>query len=319
MNSPKFKRNKHTKKIQSDNWIKILFNEDFLPIFDYYPEKIRWDIYFNCCLNSIHFLKKFGKDEQIKNLMNGPDFYLYHPHLDHYIEKHLDEVRNYSEKHLCGIKHHLSSKLIYIPFLRKYPEFIDYEIICNLETNEIIDILEKNKDKISWTNISKNPCLIDFLLENIDKINWLYFMLNTHPKAIQIIEQNPEKINWNYLSANRSAVHLLKKNEKIIDDQNIRDMMIMYNDNVFSVMNIQNKIFYDYNNEDYENKNEIIDKEIMIELKIERFHYMRNLNYEDFYLNEYAIFYFMDIDYELMKKTFENFSSELKNKVKLLE
>lgn len=33
-------------------------------------------------------------------------------------------------------------------------------------------ILNENKDKINWKNLSKNPYAIEILKDNIDKINW---------------------------------------------------------------------------------------------------------------------------------------------------
>ena len=87
-----------------------------------------------------------------------------------------------------------------------------------------IPILEKNQDKIDWSQLSYNPNAINLLEKNIDKIDWDY--LSKNPNAIRLLEKNPNKINWRELTKNPNAIHILEKNINKIDLNNL-----VYNDN----------------------------------------------------------------------------------------
>ena len=61
-------------------------------------------------------------------------------------------------------------------------------------------LLEKNQDKIDWTNLSMNPSAIHLLEKNQDKINWKFLSSNTSKRAMQLLEKNQDKISWKDLS-----------------------------------------------------------------------------------------------------------------------
>jgi hypothetical protein len=63
--------------------------------------------------------------------------------------------------------------------------------------------------------LSRNPNAIHLLEKNIDKIDWSELSLN--PNAIHLLEKNIDKIDWKYLSLNPGAIHILKKNIDKID------------------------------------------------------------------------------------------------------
>jgi hypothetical protein len=77
--------------------------------------------------------------------------------------------------------------------------------------------LEKNQDKIHWTQLSGNPSAITLLEKNQDKIDWYY--LSRNPSAITLLENNQDKIDWVLLSSNPSAraIALLEKNQDKIN------------------------------------------------------------------------------------------------------
>ena len=47
--------------------------------------------------------------------------------------------------------------------------------------------------------------MIELLQKNQDKINW--FWLSENPNAIHLLEQNQDKINWDELSSNPSIFY----------------------------------------------------------------------------------------------------------------
>jgi hypothetical protein len=57
-----------------------------------------------------------------------------------------------------------------------------------------IPILEKNMDKIYWTQLSANPNAIHILEQHLDKVN--YEWLSKNPNAIHIFEKNTNKVFW---------------------------------------------------------------------------------------------------------------------------
>ena len=83
-----------------------------------------------------------------------------------------------------------------------------------------IKILENNKNKIDWFNISKNSNAIHLIEDrveyekqfNIDEYDYLTFgckllswcEISSNPNAIELLKNNQDKIDWHLLSANPS-------------------------------------------------------------------------------------------------------------------
>ena len=93
---------------------------------------------------------------------------------------------------------------------------IKYNKICwgTLSANpnkDIINLLEKNKDKIVWEVLSGNPNAIDLLTKNKDEIVWE--VLSGNPNAIDLLTKNKDEIVWEVLSGNPNAIDLLTKNK----------------------------------------------------------------------------------------------------------
>lgn len=113
------------------------------------------------------------------------------------------------------------------------------EIWFSISKNpSLINIIERNLDKIDWYSLSENSNAIKLLEKNIDKIDWYQIALN--PNAIDIIEQNLDKIDWSILSKNENAIDLLKSNPHKIDWQSISQ-----NDNAISLL-MENPINIDW-------------------------------------------------------------------------
>jgi hypothetical protein len=68
---------------------------------------------------------------------------------------------------------------------------------CN---RNAIHLLEKNLDKVDWSQLSRNPNAIHLLEKNLDKVDWS--QLSRNPNAIHLLEQNLDKVEWNWLSTN---------------------------------------------------------------------------------------------------------------------
>jgi hypothetical protein len=74
-----------------------------------------------------------------------------------------------------------------------------------------------DKDKLDWSELSKNPNALKMLEENEDKIDW--YKLLENPTVIQLIENEINKnndkslnpFNKYTLSTNSNAIHLLQK------------------------------------------------------------------------------------------------------------
>ena len=80
----------------------------------------------------------------------------------------------------------------------------------------IINIsLEKNLDKIYWSNLSSNENAIHLLENNLNRIDWYY--LSENKNAIHILEKNLDKVDWNILSSNENAIHILENNLDKVD------------------------------------------------------------------------------------------------------
>ena len=95
-----------------------------------------------------------------------------------------------------------------IKIIEKNPDSISW---MQLSMNTAaIHLLEKNLEKISWNGLSANPAAIHILEKNLERISWSG--LSENPAAIHLLEKNPDKIYWPYLSANPAAIHLLEKN-----------------------------------------------------------------------------------------------------------
>lgn len=78
-----------------------------------------------------------------------------------------------------------------------------------------INILEQNRDKINWSNLSSNPAAIHILQRNMNKIDWNN--LSSNPSAMHILQKNMDKVHWTRLTQNPSAMYILK-DEKYQDN-----------------------------------------------------------------------------------------------------
>ena len=60
-----------------------------------------------------------------------------------------------------------------------------------------------DKDKLDWTQLSKNVNAIQMLKEKPLQIDWT--QLSKNAEAITLLKENPLKINWHGLSLNQCA------------------------------------------------------------------------------------------------------------------
>lgn len=83
------------------------------------------------------------------------------------------------------------------------------------ESNMSDDAYKKEKNKIAWITVAKNPYLLDIFKENMDKIRWDY--LSSNSMAINILLANKSRIDFDGLSENTStrAIKYLSKPENL--------------------------------------------------------------------------------------------------------
>lgn len=113
----------------------------------------------------------------------------------------------------------ISSHCEDINFLRKNKDKIDYSEVCkNPSIKYIIDLLEEHLDELNWDELSKNPYAYTLLKKYPHNINWRILCQNTSKEVIEMIEKYYIKfIHWLPLSSNPSAIDLLKKYPNMID------------------------------------------------------------------------------------------------------
>jgi len=163
-----------------------------------------------------------------------------------------------------------------VNFLRNNPQYINYEMLCEVEHGiKIIDEIIKNNKirtiELDWDRLSEN-CYAMHILTNpkyFQFINWCHILYNKNaaelvknnlhevsskwyticeqPHLIDLIEQNMDKINWQALSHNYNAIHILEKNiNKIHVDG------LCFNKNGF---NLLLKLHHNFNNNKWYDKN----------------------------------------------------------------
>jgi len=86
-------------------------------------------------------------------------------------------------------------------------------------------LLEKNQNKIDWVLVCpSNPNGTPLLERNTDKINWSEFSRN--PDAIPVLAKHPEKIDWYWLSENPSIFTIdylaMKENHRDLKEELIQ-------------------------------------------------------------------------------------------------
>ena len=119
-----------------------------------------------------------------------------------------------------------------IDFLKKNPEYINYDELSKNINPDAIEILQKNPSKINWSNLSLNPAAIELLRNNKNKIDWNKLSLNKNIISFLYDNDNDdddnddddddiEKLNWDNLSKNSGAISLLGKYPRYINWSNM--------------------------------------------------------------------------------------------------
>jgi hypothetical protein len=111
-----------------------------------------------------------------------------------------------------------------IDFLKKYPEYINYDELSKNINPDAIDILLKNPSKINWSNLSLNPAAIELLRKNKNKIDWDKLSLNKNIISFlshDDIDNDIDKLNWDNLSKNGESITLLREYPRYINWTNM--------------------------------------------------------------------------------------------------
>lgn len=106
-----------------------------------------------------------------------------------------------------------------IDFLRKNKNKIDYsQLSKNPNVNYITDLMEEHIDELDWDELSKNPSAYKILSKYPEFINWWYLCQNTSMEVMNMLETlYMDRVQWLPLSANPSAIGILKKNLSKVD------------------------------------------------------------------------------------------------------
>ena len=211
----------------STSWYLLAQNPDAISIIRKYPNKIDWNA-ISKNSNAIDIIQKKWEEEKILIKTKHP-IYTYLK-LHHIVSWDLlsgntgafDLLREkiQMEKDMPPDEYKLLS----------YKERIDWESLSG--NPETVELLEENRDKIVWQNLSNNsnPKAIQLLKERIEyekrlkrryrlklsnKIDWA--SLSSNPNAIEILAANKKKINWSSLSNNPNAIDILEANQNKIN------------------------------------------------------------------------------------------------------
>jgi hypothetical protein len=122
-----------------------------------------------------------------------------------------------------------------LPILTRYPEVIDWDIICQFEwclplideyplmVGQAIIVLcesewalpwivrhEQMLDSNEWFILSTQHWALELLERNVEHINWT--LLSSQEWAIDLIRKYPDCIDWNAISINAEALDLIRDN-----------------------------------------------------------------------------------------------------------
>ena len=211
----------------STSWYLLARNPDAISIIRKYPNKIDWNA-ISKNSNAIDILRKKWEEEKILIKTKHP-IYTYLK-LHHIVSWDLLSG-NTGALDLLREKIQMEKDMPPDEYkLLSYKERIDWESLSG--NPETVELLEENRDKIVWQNLSNNsnPKAIQLLKERVEyekrlkrryrlklsnKINWT--LLSSNPNAIEILAANKKKINWSSLSRNPNAMNLLEANQEKIN------------------------------------------------------------------------------------------------------
>ena len=211
----------------STSWYLLARNPDAISIIRKYPNKIEWNA-ISKNSNAIDILRKKWEEEKILIKTKHP-IYTYLK-LHHIVSWDLLSG-NTGALDLLREKIQMEKDMPPDEYkLLSYKERIDWESLSG--NPETVELLEENRDKIVWQNLSNNsnPKAIQLLKEHIEyekrlkrryrlklsnKIDWA--LLSSNPNAIEILAANKKKINWSSLSSNPNAIDILEANQDKIN------------------------------------------------------------------------------------------------------
>ena len=211
----------------STSWYLLARNPDAISIIRKYPNKIDWNA-ISKNSNAIDILRKKWEEEKILIKTKHP-IYTYLK-LHHIVSWDLLSG-NTGAFDLLSEKIQMEKDMPPDEYkLLSYKERIDWESLSG--NPETVELLEENRDKIVWQNLSNNsnPKAIQLLKERVEyekrlkrryrlklsnKIDWT--LLSSNPNAIEILAANKKKINWSSLSNNPNAIDILEANQEKIN------------------------------------------------------------------------------------------------------
>lgn len=89
-----------------------------------------------------------------------------------------------------------------------------YDEICEMDDDNVIDVLNNHLSLVNWSYLSANPNnkAVDILMNNLDKVDFKQFNRNYNPRVVEYLKNNPKKIDWVFISENKNAIELIMNN-----------------------------------------------------------------------------------------------------------
>lgn len=101
-----------------------------------------------------------------------------------------------------------------IDSINEYELGYKYNEICEMDDDNVIEVLKNHLNLINWSYLSANPNnkAVDILMDNLNKVDFKQFSRNYNPRVVEYLKNNPEKIDWIFISENRNAVDIIMNN-----------------------------------------------------------------------------------------------------------
>jgi len=188
--------------------------------------------------NAIHIIEKriqydnYGYINHNKNavnfLRNNPQYIDYNILCgeEHGIEFVDELIKNNELEKIYWLRLSTNPATMHIMNDPKYYPYIDWRgIVYN---KNALELVKNNLHMIykRWAFICGSPYLIDIIEKNMNKVNWCWLSYNYN--AIHILEKNIEKINVNNLRLNKNGFQLLLRINHNFNNNNLYNNNIIY-------------------------------------------------------------------------------------------
>lgn len=196
------------------NWEHLCYNESpgIVPFVEQNMDRIDWTAkHYNALKHLKYPLTKEKRDQEFEHQkwitlsQTESDFAM------EILEKNVDKISWYCLAHNSCDK----AAQLWIDNQHRHV-LVDRMWFASNQSAVAMDFLENHLDKVSWSDLSTNPCdgALRILTANQDKIDWDSLAHNPSATAVQLLKENFDKINWRELCWNEhdDALDLIEAN-----------------------------------------------------------------------------------------------------------